>query len=165
MKLLQQVSSGFDFIVSDAIRCCPAPHSFNVAFICSLGMQADPEFNFSPWHTAVKLRCSNCFTRWVMILSRISMGESIGQMSRCSGRMMTFREAFSQPDFAQWNQGTKGKSHASLSLFAMLPARFSAHTQCWQSVRRPSTTIGMFSLSCLQTKPHKNMFHFQGRFP
>ena len=29
----------------------------------------------------------------------------------------------------------------------------------------PLAMISMFILSCLQTKPHANVFHFQGRFP
>ena len=56
--------------------------------------------------------------------------------------------------FAWWNQGNKGSKFCT-SPTAVLHALMSAWVK-W---------IHDADKNCLQTKPHENMFHFQGQFP
>ena len=102
-------------------------------------------------HMIAHDRCSNCFTRWVGILSQTSHGgvELINPPDASTGRQHWEKHSHSQL-FAKLNLGTEGSSAC-----ASVPTYQVVHKSCNIPTMliifaAPSTTIGLSLLSRLQ---------------
>ena len=90
-------------------------------------------------------RSSDCFTRWVVILSWVSIGSWIGWMHQFHGRMKTFEEAFSLPVLLDGIRETREVLHVPVCRFvhgvASMSAMLIIHVTSFDKNRQASIVL------------------------